>query len=134
MAKELTWYEVIDLTSWVIKYPTDWYERNGHSHYLREAPVFEHLGCYSSKKKAIERLKKWALDKGICYNRNSIRDLKKLQSYPSYYESDLVVMCTIITEVGIWFDLHDEPAKDVWDRVYGTGAAVVKKTMELDKD
>ena len=129
MAKELVWYEVIDLTSWGIKYPKDWYARNGRRNYLREAPVCENIGCYSSKKKAIECLKKWAFEKGIDYDQNS-RLFDKL----SYYENDFAITCTQIEEVGIWFDLYDNPAKEAWNRYYGTGAAIIKKTLELDKD
>lgn len=131
MAKELVWYEVIDTTSYAIKYPKDWYKRNGCSYYMREAPVLENLGNYSSMRNAVKRLKKWALDKGIDFKQNvSERSEAK---FP-YYENDFSVECYIIQEVGIWFDMHDNPTKNVYDRFYGTGAAIVKKTMELDKD
>ena len=133
MAKEVTWYEVIDLTSWVIKYPKDWYARNGRNYYLKEAPVFEHLGCYSSKKKAIERLKRWALEKGIDYYENN-HEFSTKEPLSYYYENDFAITCTQICEIGIWFDLHDNPAKDSWDRVYGTGAAIIKKTLKTDED
>ena len=130
MAKNLVWYEVIDLTSWGIKYPADWYERNGRRRYMEDAPVLETLGNYSSKTKAVKRLKEWSLQKGIDYESNKTKFPEKCL----YFENDFNVTCEQILEVGIWFNINDEPAKNVYDRYYGTGAAIVKKTMELDKD
>lgn len=129
MLNELSWYEVVDLTSFVIKYPTDWYYKNGHNYNMREAPVCENIGRYSTEEKAIARLRKFAESKGIDFEKNS----EKCDSIP-YYENNYGTECVTIFEVGIWFNIHDEPAKTLLDRIYGTGAMVVKKSIILDED
>lgn len=129
MLNELSWYEVVDLTSYVIKYPTDWFYKNGHNYSMREASVFENIGRYSTEEKAIARLRKFAESKGIDFDRNSM----KCNPIP-YYEDEYGTECIPVFEVGIWFNMHDEQVKNSLDRIYGTGAMVVKKSITLDED
>lgn len=129
MAKELIWYEVIDLTSAGIKYHDDWYYRFGHDLKRWDESVCESLGNYSNEEKAFECLKKWAEEKGI--------DLERVERFGSnieYFESDYSITVMPILELGLWYDIHDELTEDKIKQVYGTGAMIVKKTIELDKD
>lgn len=129
MSKSLVWYEVVDLTTYAVKYPKDWYERSGRKYSMREASVLENLGNYSSMRNAVNRLRKWALDKGINYDENCSK-------FPDayYYWDDSETECQCMMEVGIWYDLYDKQVTDPFERVYGTGAMIVKKTLELNKD
>ena len=129
MAKELVWYEVIDLTSFGLKYHDNWYEKCGKNYKLWDVSVCETIGRYSSEEKARDCLNNWLNEKGL--------DSEQLDrsNYPiEYYEDSLAVTCTPITEVGLWYDVYDEVTINRMERSYGTGAMIVKKTMTLDED
>ena len=130
MAKEMIWYEVLDLTAYGIKYPNDWYDRCGKHLKLWEAPVCESLGVYSTQENAVNRLKKWANDKGIDYEENKYEPETK---WP-FYEGDFIVECIPVVEVGLYFNLRDEQTTNREGSCYSTSAMIIKKTMELDKD
>ena len=129
MVTKLVWYEVIDLTSYGIKYPKDWCQRCGRKLRAWENSVCESLGQYSTEDKAIVRMKKWADEKGLAFEPKLIPD-----GFGIYYENDLGITVQPRFEVGLWYDIYDNPTTDVFERSYGTGATVVKKTIELDKD
>lgn len=129
MAKELVWYEVKDLTSYGLKYPKDWYKRNGHNMKSWDDSVCETLGQYSSEEKAIDCLKKWANEKGL-----NPEDLDRTTFGIEYYENDFSITCMPIAEFGVWYDIYDEVTTDKLERCYGTGAMIVKKIITLDED
>ena len=132
MATELVWYEVLDFTSYITKYPKDWFYRNGRHIDAKYSPVLEPLGLYSTEEKAMEKLRKFAEEKGIPFDENFC----KLElGYPDFYENSYNVTCFSIGEVGIWFNANDEPVKNIRDdSYYGTGAFIIKKVMTLDED
>lgn len=130
MATELVWYEVIDLTSYGMKYPKDWFYRCGHKQKCWDNSVCESLGQYSCKAKAIARLYKWANDKGL----DAQKSINYDESYPSYYENDLSITCYCLMELGKWYDINDNLTTKREDQVYGIAAMVVKKVLELDRD
>lgn len=129
MSKEIAWYEVIDLTSYGVKYPTDWYKRCGHNSKLWDTPVYESLGNYSTMEKASACLKRWAAEKGLDPNQSI-----SLDPYILYYENDYGIVCKAIEELGIWYDIRGEITTEKMKQCYGTAAMIVKKTLELDKD
>jgi len=130
MATELVWYEVIDITSYGLKYPTDWYIRCGNKPKFWENSVCESLGVYSCEEKAINRLKKFATDKGFIYEQYA----KRIDNSYPYYENDYEIDCYPLIEIGLWYDIYDQPVEKMFNRAYGTGAMVVKKVITLDKD
>lgn len=130
MATELVWYELVDLTSYGIKYPKDWFYRCGHKPKLWEGSVCESLGQYSSEENALSRLKKWGDDKGL--DSSLIAQIDS--GYGRYYENNLSIVCEPVATLGIWYNAKDEPTTNELDRCYGTAAMVVRKTMELDRD
>ena len=99
MATKLIWYDVIDLTSYALKYPKDWYYRSHGNYNAQEYPVNESLGKYSSEEKAIQRLKKWAEEKGL----DPELMTKIEEKEPIYYEDDWAIDCIPICELGIIF-------------------------------
>ena len=128
MAKKLVWYEVIDLTSYGVKYPDDWYYRCGHLG-CWENSVCESLGLYSSKKKAVDRLRKWSDEKGFKFEPKQIPN-----GVGVHYLDDLTITVEPIVELSHWYDIYDNPTDDAFKRSYGTGAMVVRKTLTLDED
>lgn len=129
MAKKLVWYEVIDLTSYGIKYPEDWYYRCGNKPRIWENSVYETLGSYSNIHKAIDCLKKWATDKGIVYKPKMIA-----KGIGLHYLNDFTITVEPYMELGLWYDMYDNLTDDAFKRDYGTGAMIARKTIELDKD
>lgn len=129
MARKLVWYEVIDLTSYGIKYPKDWRQRCGRNPQCWENSVFETLGEYSSLTKAANRLKKWANEKGIKYKPKNIP-----KGVGVHYLNDFSITVEPCVEIGLWYDVRDNLTDNLYERDYGTGAMIARKTIELDKD
>ena len=134
MTKELSWYEVIDLTSYGVKYPNDWYERCGRNRKWWDVPVSEVLGKYSTEENAIKGLRKWADEKGIPFEENS-EELRRM--YPIFCDDGLDCECYAIVQVGLYYDFKDNQVKRDDDLYcYSTSAIVVRKviTLTLDED
>ncbi len=127
MATELVWYEVIDLTSYVVKYPD-------YAHvpcYIRHPwnSINMSLGKYSTKEPALIRLKSWADENGLSFEKNTIPN----PTYP-YYEDDYSVTCECVLIIGINYDPDgNQVSFDDPKQAYMIGAQVVKKHMTLDK-
>lgn len=132
MATELTWWVVVDNTSAGIKYPNDWYSRVGHNCKAWDWPLPETIGRYSNEDAAIERLKKWAIDKGIDFEQNTTT----FHGEYVFYEDDWTITCDSVCETGIYYDINDNqiPLGDGLGIAYQTSALVIRKTMTLDED
>ena len=129
MTKELVWYEVIDMTSVVIKYPKDWFYKCGRNYKGDDTPAVETIGRFSTEEKALDCLQKWAEEKGLNFAENlHVNTIGELYN-PSddrYFE--------IIKEVGLYYDIDNNPVEyEKLDWVYSTSAMLIKYKILLDE-
>lgn len=123
MAKEIAWYEVIDVTSRGLKEPEAnlWLDDFCQSE-------SELIGKYSTEENGIKRLKKWAEDKGIDYDEHFLVQMNH------FYWDEGIDLDHLITIVGLFYDYHDNEVTADDDFNYATYAILIKKTMVLDED
>ena len=123
MAKEICWYEAIDVTSRGLKEPKQ-------NLWLDDfcSTECELIGKYSSEENGIKRLKKWAEDKGIHFDEHfSVRR-------NHFYWDEGADVSNLVMIVGLFYDLHDNEVTIDDDYDYATFAVLIKKTMKLDED
>ena len=117
MAKEVVWYEVYDITSNGLNDP----KLNYFIDDFCELKKSELLGRYSTKENAVARLRKWAEQKGICFEDNVFTKAD--------YTLTKIEVC-----VGIFYSLDDIPLKYTDDWAYGSQSVAIQKVMLLDED
>lgn len=115
MAKQIIWYEVYDATCNGLKHPKNNYWLND---YCNVEP--ELLGLYSTRENARIRLKKWADEKGIPF-----------EKCVSFHD-----LCTglDVDEIGLFYSGQDDQVEWYDDWGYAMRAYIVEKIMILDAD